>query len=147
HDWGLEIVETRSTTPEQYTNLVTLRVPEASAGEPQPHLLAATITWGEERIVRVDQYATDFVPQGHILICRNLDRPGMIAQVGTMLADAGVNIGHMDVGPIAGPHTRPARSAGGEALMILAVDEAVPESAITQIRASTDIFSITSVVL
>src|SRR5262249_36959186 len=93
HDWGLEIVESRSTTPEQYTNLITLQVP-ADGGATMSHLLAATITWGEERVVRVDQYATDFVPQGHILICRNLDRPGMIGRVGTILGDAGVNIGH-----------------------------------------------------
>ncbi len=145
-DWGLEIIESRSTTPEQYANLVTLSVPADGAHDAQPaYQLAATITWGEERIVRVDQYATDFVPSGHILIAHNVDRPGMIGRVGTILGDAGVNIGHMDVGPIAGAHA--ARADGGEALMVLAVGGVVPPDAIERIRLTEDIFSITSVVL
>ncbi len=145
-DWGLDVVESRSTTPEQYTNLVTLRVP--ASGDTTTHSqLAATITWGEERIVRVDQYATDFVPQGHILFCHNVDRPGMIGRVGTILGDAGVNIGHMDVGPVAGPHSRRGEATGGEALMVLSLGDAVPDDAIARVRATPDIFGITSVVL
>jgi D-3-phosphoglycerate dehydrogenase / 2-oxoglutarate reductase len=141
-DWGLEIVESRSTTAEQYTNLVEVRVQMET---PPVLRLAATITWGEEHIVRVDQYATDFVPQGYILFCRNLDRPGMIGRVGTILGDAGVNIGHMDVGPIIEPTSGGTKSSGGEALMVLSVDDAIPESAIEQIRKTDDIFNITSV--
>jgi D-3-phosphoglycerate dehydrogenase / 2-oxoglutarate reductase len=144
-DWGLDVVESRTTTPEQYTNLVTLGVPAAEGTA--PNQLAATITWDEERVVRVDQYATDFVPQGHILFCRNVDRPGMIGRVGTILGDAGVNIGHMDVGPVAGPHSRRGQSTGGEALMVLSVGDAVPEEAIERIRATPDIFGITTVVV
>jgi len=145
-DWGLEVLESRSTTHEQYTNLVTLRVspdgPETPLNE-----LAATITWGEERVVRVDRYATDFIPSGHVLFCRNLDRPGMVGKVGTILGAAGVNIGHMDVGPVAVPGLGKARNAGGEALMILSLDDAVPEAALERIRATEGISGVSSVVL
>ncbi len=154
-DWGLEVAETRAPEAEQYANLVTLRVAGGGGkgkGETREgHQLAATIAWGEERVVRVDQYATDFVPRGHLLICRNLDRPGMIGRVGTILGDAGVNIGHMDVGPAAPVSGQAAqhgeRAPGGEALMILSLDDAVPPAAVERIRATPDISSITSVVL
>ncbi len=147
-DWGLEVTESRSPMAEQYTNLATLRV-SADGLDTPPNLLAATITWGQERIVRVDQFATDFVPHGHILFARNVDRPGMIGKVGTILGDAGVNIGHMDVGPVAvtDPTGDRSRSPQGEALMVLSVDDAVPSDAIERIRATTDIFGLTSVVL
>jgi len=149
-EWGLEVTESRSTAHEQYANLVMLRVhhdgPETPVNE-----LAATITWGEERVVRVDRYATDFVPSGHLLVCRNLDRPGMIGRVGTILGEAGVNISHMDVGPVAlpggGGKSRGAGSAGGEALMVLLLDDAVPEPALEHIRATEGIFGVESVVL
>ena len=141
-DWGLDIVESRSINAEQYANLVEIKV-AAESGK-AAGTLAATITWGEERVVRVDQYATDFVPRGYILFCRNLDRPGMIGRVGTILGDAGVNIGHMDVGPVAGPGGKSV-SSGGEALMVLSVDDVVPDAAIERIRLTEDIFSITSV--
>jgi D-3-phosphoglycerate dehydrogenase len=141
-DWGLEVTESRSTTAEQYANLVTLRV-SADGPETPPSVLSATITWGEERVVRVDRYATDFVPRGHLLIARNLDRPGMIGRVGTILGEAGVNISHMDVGPVAGTN----KSQGGEALMVLALDNGVPAEALERIHQSPGIFAITSVVL
>jgi D-3-phosphoglycerate dehydrogenase len=151
-DWGLEVAESRSPTHEQYANLVTVRVSGDGAqggdgSDAADNLLAATIAWGDERVVRVDRFATDFEPRGHILFCRNVDRPGMIGRVGTILGDAAVNIRRMDVGPVAPLGGGRARTTGGEALMILSVDDAVPERAIEQIRATQSIFGITHVVL
>ena len=60
---GLEVTESRTPTHEQYANLVTLRVSPDGPDTP-PNLLAATITWGEPQVVRVDRYATDFSPRG-----------------------------------------------------------------------------------
>ncbi len=134
--WGLEVTERTSTAPEHYANLVTLRVHDG-----REHSLAGTITWDEERIVRVDDYTTDFVPYGHILFCRNLDRPGMIGRVGTILGNAGVNIRDMNVGPLS--TDRAAHRPRGEALMILSLDDAVPGWALDQIRATEDIADLT----
>ena len=119
---------------------------ETLAGE--PYELAATIAWGGERVVRVDQYATDFEPSGHILFCHNLDQPGMVGKVGTILGAAGVNIGRMDVGPVA-PHGAAKRPAtnGGEALMILSLDDTVPDDALERIRQADGIASVESVTL
>jgi len=125
---------------------VTIRV-AADGPETPSSVLSATITWGEERVVRVDRYATDFVPSGHILIARNLDRPGMVGRVGTILGEAGVNISHMDVGPVASMAGGRTRQVGGEALMILALDGPVPEDALERIDEADGIFAITSVVL
>ena len=148
-DWGLELVDSRTTAQEQYANLVTIRV-TADGPETPASILSATITWGTERVVRVDRYATDFVPRGHILFARNLDRPGMVGRVGTILGEAGVNISHMDVGPVAsltGSHARNAGQAGGEALMILSLDGPVPDDALERIHEADGIFGITSVIL
>ena len=135
--WGLEVTERTSTEPEHYANLVTLRV----RADGEEHLLAGTITWGEERIVHVDRYATDFAPYGYILICHNMDRPGMIGRVGTILGNAGVNIRDMDVGPQG--TERHAQRPRGQALMVLSLDDAVPSWALDQIRESQDIFDLT----
>ncbi|MBO0796575.1 MAG: phosphoglycerate dehydrogenase, partial [Ktedonobacteraceae bacterium] len=109
-EWGLEIVERKSTTPEQFANLVTLRVPNANgypssfagkpgSGDETVEVLSGTVLHGEPRIVRVGRYWTEFEPEGYILFCRNLDQPGMIGRVGTELGKANINIRHMDVGP------------------------------------------------
>lgn len=138
-EWGLEVSESRNTAVEQYANLVTVRVSADGADAPTG-VLAATFAWGEERVVRLDRYATDFAPRGHMLICRNVDRPGMIGRVGTLLGDAGVNIAHMDVGPVAAAAGRE-RQPGGEALMILSLDNPVPAEALERIRGLSDITS------
>ncbi len=152
-EWGLEVAESRSTTAEQYANLVTLRVSADGAGGADngeaeaTRVLAATRAWGEERVVRVDRYATDFTPQGNILVCHNVDRPGMIGRVGTILGDAGVNIAHMDVGPVASGIAGRARHPGGEALMVLSLDNHVPAAALERIREMPDITGTTVIML
>ena len=135
--WGLDITEHRSTTVAgPYVNMIALR----ATGDPDEYTLAGSISWGTERIVRVDQYTTDFVPRGDILFCRNHDQPGMIGKVGTILGNANVNVAHMDVGPlIQGSGTR------GEALMVLSLDNPVPAEALEAIRTTEGIFGVTTV--
>jgi D-3-phosphoglycerate dehydrogenase / 2-oxoglutarate reductase len=60
-----------------------------------------------------------------MLITRHHDRPGMIGRVGRILGDADVNISAMHVAR-SGPRQ--------DALMILALDEDVPEAALESIR-------------
>ncbi|HEU0028829.1 MAG TPA: phosphoglycerate dehydrogenase [Ktedonobacterales bacterium] len=144
-EWGLEVTESRSTAYEQYASLVTVRV-SPDGDDEETTTLAGTITWGEPRIVRVDRYATDFTPRGHILLARNIDRPGMIGKVGVILGEAGVNISHMDVGTVAAAMAPGrARQPGGEALMALSLDDAPPEDAVERIRATDGIMDVRSV--
>ncbi|HEX9069463.1 MAG TPA: phosphoglycerate dehydrogenase, partial [Ktedonobacterales bacterium] len=142
-EWGLEVVESRSSTAEPYTSLVTLRV----ADNGTTHEFAGTVIWGAGRVVRVDRFATDFEPHGHLLFARNLDIPGMIGKVGVLLGEAGVNIGHMDVGPVTMPGEAKQRSTGNEALMVLSLDNAAPAEAIERMRASEGIFDVSSMLL
>ncbi len=129
--WGLEVAEHRSSTlPATYINMIALH----ATNGPADNVLAGSVSWGDERIVRVDQYTTDFAPRGDILFCRNYDRPGMIGRVGTVLGNTDVNIAHMDVGPLVqGNGTR------GEALMVLRLDAPVPPDALDAIRATDGI--------
>jgi hypothetical protein len=53
----------------------------------------------------------------------------------------------MDVGPVASLAGGRTRQAGGEALMILALDGPAPEDALERIDEADGIFAITSVVL
>lgn len=157
--WGLEIVEQKSTQPTEFANLVTMRVIGANghassfAGKPGTgdeyiEVVSGTVMHGEPRVVRVGRYWTEFVPEGYILICRNYDEPGMIGKVGTVLGKAGVNIRHMDVGPaVRSPRrNRPTRSTD-TALMIISVDDPIPDDALQEIGASGDIFGMTMVKL
>ncbi len=157
--WGLEIIEQKSTQPTEFANLVTLRVIGANghassfagkpgSGDEYVEALSGTVMHGEPRVVRVGRYWTEFVPEGYILFCRNYDEPGMIGKVGTVLGKAGVNIRHMDVGPaVRSPHRREVTRSAAIALMIILVDDPIPDDTLQEIGASGDIFGMTMVKL
>ncbi len=142
---GLMIVEQKSTTPAEFANQVTLRIVsdgEAStspADDERIDALTGTVMQDEPRLVRVGHYWTEFVPEGRILFCHNIDRPGMIGQVGTILGKAGVNIRHMGVGkPRSSGTPRPVELA----LMVISVDNFIPQQTLNEICQSGDIFGV-----
>ncbi|HZS75611.1 MAG TPA: phosphoglycerate dehydrogenase [Ktedonobacteraceae bacterium] len=154
---GLEITEQKSTVSTEFTNLVTLHIADSNghvsslagkpgSGDEYVDRLSGTVIYGEPRVVRVGRYWTEFVPEGYILFCRNPDQPGMIGRVGTVLGKAGVNIRHMDVGPIErAPRSRDARHTNETALMIISVDDPIPDWALADIGEAGDIFGLTLV--
>jgi len=162
--WGLEIVEQKSTTSTEFANQVTVRVLHSNGytsplagkqdayieqGDKHIEVLGGTVMHGEPRITRVGRYGTEFVPEGYILFCRNLNQPGMIGRVGTLLGKANVNIRHMDVGPIVlspQPDTQQRRAAE-TALMVISVDDPIPTATLEEIGRAGDIFGVTVVKL
>jgi len=153
--WGLEITEQKSTTPAEFANQVTLRVlgsngyassfaGKPGSGDERVEVLSGAMLHDTPRIVRVGRYWTEFVPEGYILFCRNYDQPGMIGRVGTVLGKANVNIHHMDVGP----SVRRQRQQGvppDTALMVILVDDPIPDWALHDLNESGDIFGVTMV--
>ncbi|MGE5314967.1 MAG: phosphoglycerate dehydrogenase [Acidobacteriota bacterium] len=78
------------------------------------------------RLVRIDNYYFEVNPEGVMLVYTNIDRPGMLASVGSILAASNINIAGLSLG----------RSGVGEkALTIVAVDNEIPASVVKQIEA------------
>jgi D-3-phosphoglycerate dehydrogenase / 2-oxoglutarate reductase len=157
--WELEIIEQKSTMPTEFVNLVTIRLLNVNgytssfagkpgSGDEYVEVVSGTVMHNEPRIVRIGRYWTEFVPEGYILFCRNPDKPGMIGRVGTILGKANVNIRHMDVGPsVRRPHTRDPHRSPEAALMIISVDDPIPDWALKEISGTGDIFGVTLVKL
>ena len=70
-----------------------------------------------EKIVRINKFDIELPPTDHLLFLIYEDKPGVVGMVGNILGAAKINIANMQV----------ARDkAGGEALMALTVDSAIP---------------------
>jgi D-3-phosphoglycerate dehydrogenase / 2-oxoglutarate reductase len=118
---GLQIEEQRETAKGDYTNLIEVGL-ETDEGD---FLVAGTIFGSSDlRLVRVDGYSLEVRPDGHLLFYRNVDRPGMLAAVGTVLAEANINIGALALG-------RPGK--GSMALTAISVDEEIPAEVVERI--------------
>jgi len=81
---------------------------------------------GRERLVEVWNTPVDVEPTAHMAFFRYEDRPGVVGAVGTGFGEAGVNIAAAQVGRA---------EAGGEAIMALSLDEAVPRDVLERITA------------
>jgi (S)-sulfolactate dehydrogenase len=91
---GLALKEVRSAEPLDYASLVTVRV-RGAGGEA---LVAGTVYGkNDARIVRVDGFRLEAVPDGNIIMCENDDAPGVVGNLGTALGAAGVNIARISL--------------------------------------------------
>jgi D-3-phosphoglycerate dehydrogenase len=78
-----------------------------------------------ERLVEINGFDVDLEPTDHLAFFRYEDRPGMVGTVGMILGEAQVNIAGMQV----------ARDAkGGQALVALSVDSAIPAETLAEIE-------------
>jgi len=110
---GIKINEHKTTTAKGFTNLITVEVKTES----EVHSVAGTLLNGlGARIVKVENFVVDVVPQGHLLYIKNTDKPGAIGRVATKLADKDINIATMQVGR---------DQVGGTAIMMLTIDNEV----------------------
>jgi len=127
---GLTVVEQKEAVCENYTSLFTIEVATSTGVT----TVAATVIRGETHIVQVNNYWIDIVPTGaYFLFSDHLDRPGMIGAVGKIAGDADVDISGMYVGRL---------KPRGQALMILVLDEPLPEAQRQQILSLPDIYSV-----
>jgi len=90
------------------------------------------------RIVRIGDYQVDVVPSRYMIVCQYVDKPGVIGKIGSILGDNGINIGSMQVGR----HERK-----GEALMVLQVDNPVPEEVLKRLDEVESLLSTRFVIL
>ena len=81
-----------------------------------------------EKIIAVDNFDLDLQPTDYLLFLKYTDRPGVVGIVGESLGKEKINIASMQV----------ARSAaGGEALMVITVDSAIPQELVTKVGSAT----------
>ncbi|MEA3501815.1 MAG: phosphoglycerate dehydrogenase [Actinomycetota bacterium] len=130
---GIIVSHLRGLHTADYPNILSCRV-EWRGGR---RTIAATLfSHDEPRIVEVDDYRVDVIPEGTILVAVSHDEPGFIGKVGTMLGELGINIATWRTG----------RSApGGRALSFIGVDADVPDEAMQSLAATDLIESITKV--
>jgi D-3-phosphoglycerate dehydrogenase len=92
---GITLAEVKNTKA-QSAHATGLRVTVVGK---ETHSLAGTLVEGQEaRVIALDGIALDAAPEGHILVLRNADKPGMIGHIGTLLGGAGINIANMHMG-------------------------------------------------
>jgi D-3-phosphoglycerate dehydrogenase len=112
---GLDVREVRHDREGDYHTLVRVTV-ATSQGD---RSVAGTLFGNREpRLVEIFGIGIEADLAGHMLYIVNDDVPGFIGRIGTLLGENGINIGTFHLGR---------RSAGGEAILLLSLDSAIPQ--------------------
>jgi len=127
---GIVVSETKVLETEQFANLISVEI-ETNKGK---SFVAGTLfTKSTPRIVRINGFYTDIIPSGYILITHNLDRPGTVGKIGTILGDNNVNIAAMNFGRT---------SPGGKSIIVLNIDHNLTNEVVSQIKAIDNILDV-----
>jgi D-3-phosphoglycerate dehydrogenase len=119
---GIELVETKDASSEDFTELVTVRL---RAGGEEIEVAGTGVGPRNEPYLVSALGESFYLPFAeHLAVFRYADRPGMIGRVGTMFGEEGVNIASAAVG---------AEPGGESAVMALTTDAPVNDETIAKI--------------
>ena len=122
-EMGIKVTESTTSVAEDYTHLITLRV----GTEKGENVVAGTIIGRSDlKVVKINNFRLELVPEGHILLIFNQDRPGAIGGIGTTLGHHNINIGRMHVGQ---------EKDGDRNIIFMQTDTPVPTEVIEELRA------------
>lgn len=113
---GVSIEESKSERSGVYDSLLEITVENQNQST---YISGVCFTKEDYRILKIDKYEVDFVPEGEYVISLHEDKPGVIGRIGRLFGEYNVNIAQMIVGRHGGQ--------GGIQLMLLMVDDTPSE--------------------
>lgn len=116
---GIAMTETKDLEDTRYTHLVKIQYDT----DKERRAVAGTV-FGKNavRIVGIDHFHFELNPEGYMLLYANVDRPGMLAAVGSLLAQENINIAGVALG-----------RSGEKALTVMMLDNSVPTAVLQKI--------------
>ncbi|MBM4270967.1 MAG: phosphoglycerate dehydrogenase [Deltaproteobacteria bacterium] len=130
-DRGIRVVESKSSEPKDYTSMITLTV---KTSEEVGYAAGTIFGRMDPRIVRVNQFTVEVIPEGHMLVVSNYDKPGVIGNIGTTLGNNNVNIARLHLSR---------EQVDQKALVVLTTDTMVTEDVLSKMRNLPNIISVT----
>jgi len=132
---GLVVERQKDSERDSYLNLLTVRYETNKEARRFSGTVFGNI---HPRIVRIDDFHFEVNPEGHLLFYSNIDRPGMLAGVGAILAAERINIAGLSLGR---------EEPGRKALTVISVDDAIPSSVLKKLGEMEGVFEVRAVKL
>ena len=107
---GIKVIEIKSSRAIDFASSITIKV---KTKETESLVEGALFGKKEPRIVRIDKFFLDAVPEGYLLVLYNYDKPGVIGNIGALLGSGNINIARLHLGR---------QAVGGEAVSVWNMD-------------------------
>jgi D-3-phosphoglycerate dehydrogenase / 2-oxoglutarate reductase len=128
---GIKVLEVKSNEVKDYTSMISVTI-KTSKGE----ATAAGTIFGRQapRIVRINKFTVEVIPEGRMFVMFNYDKPGVIGNIGTTLGQNGVNISRLHLSR---------EQIDGKAMVVLSTDSTVTPDVIEKLRKLPHVISVT----
>lgn len=118
---GIRVIETRDASVCDYTGSLHL---EAKGSLGTHSVTGALLGDREIRVTNIDDFPINVPPTRYMLFTLHRDMPGIIGKIGSLLGSFNVNIASMQVGR---------KIVRGEAVMVLSLDDPLPDGLLSEI--------------
>jgi D-3-phosphoglycerate dehydrogenase len=132
---GIEIKETKSSDAGDYQSMIAFRL---KAKDKESYFAGTLFSKKDPRIVVIDNFKVEIVPDGELLLMYNNDKPGVIGNIGTLLGKNNINIARMHFGR---------ETPGGKAISVVTIDIPASSTIIDEIKNLPNILSIKQISL
>jgi D-3-phosphoglycerate dehydrogenase / 2-oxoglutarate reductase len=132
---GIRVIETRDASVRDYSGGSLQLSAIGTLGEHS--VTGALLGDGEIQITSIDGFPVNVPPNRHMLFTLHRDMPGIIGKIGSLLGSFNVNIASMQVGR---------KIVRGDAVMVLSIDDPLPEGVldeITKVPGIRDAYTVT----
>ncbi|MDD4334062.1 MAG: phosphoglycerate dehydrogenase [Desulfotomaculaceae bacterium] len=132
---GITVVQKQAEQEGDYANLISVQI----ISDKDDISVEGTVFRGHDpRIVSINGYHVDAVPEGHILYVPHIDKPRIIGPVGNLIGVHNINISSMQVGR---------KVVGGKAVMLLSVDGLVQDDTLAEIAKIDGVLGVKNVII
>lgn len=127
---GIEVKEVTTDDAGDYHSMLVIKI---KAGAKRS--MVAGILHGKKdpRIITIDGFAVEVVPEGEMLVVSNNDKPGVIGDIGALLGKNNINIARMQFGR---------EKEGGRAISVISADTPVSKKLLSEIKKLPNVLSV-----
>ncbi|MEW6379280.1 MAG: phosphoglycerate dehydrogenase [bacterium] len=118
----INVEEIKETAPGDFTNLITLTL----VTDKGVNTISGTLFGkANPRIVKINGFTVELMLTEKMLVFSNIDKPGVIGDIGSLLGQAGINISGMQFGR---------EKPGGRAISVLNIDNHVDQDMLQKFK-------------
>jgi D-3-phosphoglycerate dehydrogenase len=127
---GIEVKETKSGDAGDYLSMIALRI---KAKGKESYVAGTLFSKKDPRVILIDTFKVEIVPDGELLLIYNNDKPGVIGNIGTIMGKNNINIARMHFGR---------EAAGGMAISVVSLDVKPRTEVIEQVKGLPNVLSV-----
>ncbi len=124
---GINVIESKTAEVQDFASLI---IVEVETDKAKSSVFGTLFTKVDPRIVKINEFYVDCVPEGTMLIVFNKDVPGIIGQIGTIFGNNKINVASVSFGR---------DEKGGKAVSVWNVDSDVPKKVLDELRSAKNI--------